>query len=88
MVRRIVGNTKLKLHDLAPSLATSIFSILSKVLNPALHLSRFGRVRPETIDEALFFGKHGQLPGKCCLLVLSRMLQGSEIAQKHLFVGD
>jgi hypothetical protein len=26
-------------------------------------------VRPEPIDEALFFGKHGLLPGKCCLLI-------------------
>jgi hypothetical protein len=26
-------------------------------------------VRPETINEALFLGKHGLLPGKRCLLI-------------------
>src|SRR5207302_2020755 len=62
------GKTKLKLHYLAFLRQLDLFDLVQR-LNPALHLGRFGRVRPETINEALFFGKHGLLPGKCCLLI-------------------
>jgi hypothetical protein len=60
--------TKLKLHQHAFLWQLNLFDLIQR-LNPALHLGRFGRMRPETIDEALFFGKHGLLPGERCLLV-------------------
>src|SRR6202041_2596165 len=60
--------TKLKLHHLAFLWQLDLFDLVQR-LNPALHLGRFGRVRPETINEALFFGKHRLLPGKRCLLI-------------------
>src|SRR5215475_15958825 len=62
------GATKLKLHHLAFLRQFDLLDLIQG-LDPALHLGRFGRVRPETIDEALFLGKHGLLTGKCCLLI-------------------
>src|SRR5580692_2062850 len=61
-------NAKVKLHDHAFPWQLDLLDLVQR-LNPALHLGRFGRVRPETIDETLFFGKHGLLPGERCLLV-------------------
>src|SRR5579872_5011755 len=61
-------DTKIEFHYL-PFFGQFDLLDLIQGLDPALHLGRFGGVRPETIDEALFFGKHGLLPGKCCLLV-------------------
>jgi hypothetical protein len=60
--------TKLKLHHLAFLSQLDLFDLIQG-LNSALHLGRFGSVCPETINEALFFGKHGLLPRERCLLV-------------------
>jgi hypothetical protein len=61
-------NAKLKLHHQAFLRQLNLLDLVQG-LDPALHLGRFGGVRPETINEALFFGKHGLLPGERCLLV-------------------
>src|SRR5580692_2611445 len=61
-------NAKVKLHDHAFPWQLDLLDLIQR-LDPALHLGRFGRVRPETINEALLLGKHGLLPGKRCLLV-------------------
>ena len=61
-------DAKVEFHDL-PFFGQFNLLDLVQGLDPALHLGRFGRVRPETIDEALLLGKHGLLPGKCCLLI-------------------
>src|SRR5271170_4378656 len=61
-------NAKVEFHDLPFFRQLDLFDLVQG-LNPALHLGRFGRVRPETIDEALLLGKHGLLPGKRCLLI-------------------
>jgi hypothetical protein len=60
--------TKLKLHHLAFLRQFDLLDLVQR-FNPALHLGRFGGVRPETINEALLLGEHGLLPGKCGLLI-------------------
>jgi hypothetical protein len=62
------GKPKLKLRHL-PFLRQ--FDLLNLIpgLDPALHLGRFGGVRPGTINEALLLSKHGLLPGECCLVI-------------------
>jgi hypothetical protein len=61
-------DAKLELHHLAFLWQFDLLDLVQG-LDPALHLGRFGGVRPETIDKALFLGKHGLLPGECRLLV-------------------
>src|SRR5882762_9478973 len=61
-------HTKVKLHYHAFLWQLDLLDLVER-FNPALHLGRFGRMRPETINEALFFGEHGLLPGKRCLLI-------------------
>src|SRR5579872_2885224 len=55
-------NTKVKLHHRT---FLRQFDLLDLVqgLDPALNLGCFCGVSPETINEALFLGKHGLLPG-------------------------
>jgi len=55
-------------RDFSPPESARIFLSTSSPENwnaPAT----FRGVRPETIAEPLFFGKHGLLPCKCCLLI-------------------
>ena len=67
-VRRIVGVDETHTSPLGVSRQFDLLALVQG-LDPARHLSRFGGVRPDTIDEALLLGKHGLLPGKCGLLI-------------------
>ena len=62
------GDTKVEFDDL-PLFGQFDFLDLVQCLDAALHLRRFGRVRFETIDEALLFGQHGLLTGEGGLLI-------------------